>query len=253
MQSNAFFIIPLCVAYLCVCALWFGLNRKGLLWKIDAIEVSEKPWLDFGLGLLAVIGILGIGQLYSAGLLIPPTQVSSVDQLIVWPLNNLIIYSPIFLVLLFRKQPLSTVFLSADGITRKLLFGLVASAIAVLLFLGLRGEWDRFGKILTRSITVESISYFPAVFLENIAIAFLFVRLRWLVGLKWAIGIPAFLFALAHVPGSIAEGDPWSHIIIFFLTTGTLTIFILYTAYRGRDILWLGLVHYFMDLAIKVF
>ncbi len=253
MQSNSYFIIPLTVAYTSICALWFFLNRRGKLWEIESIETSGQPWMDLGLGFLASIGIFGIGQLYSAGYLIPKTGTTLINQLIIWPLNNLLIFSPIFLVLLFRQQNLKTVFIARKQAGLKLAFGLGASALGILLFVALRGEWDRIPEILGDAIKVEKLSNFPAIFFENVALAFLFVRLKWALSTKWAIGIPAILFALAHVPGSVAEGDPWMHIAIFFLLTGSLTTVILYTAYRSRDILWLGLVHFFMDIAIKSF
>ncbi len=252
MQSNHFFIVPLTIAYGTICGLWFFLNRGGRLWEIQNIPTPEKPWKDLVLGLIAAIAILAIGQLYSSGYLIPHSGNEKLN-LLIWPLNNVIIFSPIFLVLIIRRQGPETVFLSVKHIPLKLTFGIVASVVGVLIFAGLRGEWARLTEIASRSVSLSSLSYFPAVFFENVALAFLFVRLKWVVGIKWAILIPAVLFAVSHVPGSIAEGDPWSHIITFFFLTGGLTTFILYTAYRSRDIFWLGIVHYLMDLAIKTF
>ncbi|WP_436515089.1 CPBP family glutamic-type intramembrane protease [Ekhidna sp. To15] len=253
MQSNSFFIIPLSLAYLCVCGLWFLLSKTGRGWEIESIETSKKPWLDIGIGMLACAGVIAIGQLFVAGFLIPRTQSVIVNQLLIWPLNNVLIFSPIFLTLFIRKQSLNTIFISSRQLGIKLLFGLIVSVVGIVIFVGLRGEWSRISEILITAIQPKTLSNFPAIFFENVALAFLFVRLKWTVGVKWAIGIPAVLFALAHVPGSVAEGDPISHIITFFFLTGTLTTFILYTAYRSRDILWLGFVHYMMDVAIKAF
>jgi len=162
-----------------------------------------------------------------------------------------LIYSPIFIALIIRKQRLNTVFISTRDIPAKAGFGLAASLLSIVVFIGLRGEWNRFNDIILDAINPETLSSFPAIFFENVAVAFLFVRLKWVMGIKWAIAIPAILFALAHVPGSLAEGDPIGHIVTFFFLTGGLTTFILYTAYRSRDIIWLGFVHYFMDIAIK--
>lgn len=252
MQSNSFFIIPLTVAYLSICGSWFLLDKYGHSWKIEPIRSSEKPWLDFAWAIAAAIGILAIGQVYSAGYLIPHTKQSWLN-LIIWPLNNVIIFSPIALVLVFRSQSAQTVFLSTNNIGKKLLFGLASSIVGVFVFLLLRGELSRIPEIVSHSIEPKTLTNFPAIFFENVAVAFLFVRLKWVAGIKWAIAIPAILFALAHVPGSIAEGDPISHIITFFFLTGGLTTVILYTAYRSRDIIWLGIVHYLMDVVIKAF
>lgn len=252
MQSNTFFIVPLTVAYGTMCTFWFFFNAKNRSWPIETIKPSEKPWLDFGLALLTAVGIFGIGQLYSAGYLIPNTN-NPIANGLIWVLNNVIIFSPIAITLLVRKQQPSTIFLSSRKLGLKLGFGLVVSLLGVSIFLLLRGEFSRFPDIIAQSIQLKSLSYFPAIFFENITLAFLFVRLKWAAGTKWAIIIPSILFALGHVPGSIAEGDPWSHIITFFFLTGSLTTFILYTAYRSRDIIWLGIVHYMMDIVIKAF
>lgn len=252
MQSNSYFIIPLTAAYLSICGSWFLLNKRGKSWDIESIETSKKPWLDFGLGIAAAVAILAIGQLFSAGYLIPRSDSQALNYFI-WPLNNVIIFSPIAIVLMLRSQSSRTVFISLRNIGPKLLFGLASSAIGIIIFLLLRGEIGRVGEIASHAIEAKTLSNFPAIFFENVAIAFLFVRLKWAAGIKWAIAIPSVLFALAHVPGSIAEGDPVGHIITFFFLTGGLTTVILYTAYRSRDILWLGVVHYLMDVVIKAF
>jgi len=253
MRSEAFFILPLLLAYSAVCLSWFGTERKNLLWEVEKAETSENPRLDLILALLATVAILGIGQFYSAGYLLPRSGNTALDKLLIWPFNNLLIFSPIFLLLFFRKQKLNTIYLSKSELLKKITFGFFASFVGIFVFTGLRGEWQRLPEILQAAYSLDSISNFPAVFLENVALAFLFIRLKWATNLKWALGIPAILFALAHVPSSLAEGDPWTHILTFFFLTGSITIFVLYTLDRSKDIIWLGFVHYFMDLAIKAF
>ena len=61
------------------------------------------------------------------------------------------------------------------------------------------------------------------------------------------------LFALAHVPGMLADGDPWWHIMLMSICTGSIAVFVLYTSSKVKDIIWLGLVHYFLDVAINAF
>ena len=253
MRSEAYFILPLILAYSSICLSWFGINKMNLSWEAESPEPSTQSRTDLLLALLASLVVLLIGQLYSAGYLIPRLGLEKLDKLLIWPLNNFLIFSPIFLLLIFRKQKLNTIYLSGTEIIRKLGFGFFASILGVLGFTILRGELERFPEILHSALRIDSLSNFPAVFLENLALAFLFIRLKWATNMKWALAIPAVLFALAHVPASLAEGDPWSHILTFFFLTGSITVLVLYTLYRSKDILWLGLVHYFMDLAIKAF
>lgn len=252
MQSNSFFIIPLTIAYLSICAMWFVISAFGLSWPISVIKTPHKPWLEMGLALVTCVFVFLIGRLYSAGWLLPHTS-NKVMNNTFWVVNNIIIYSPIFLFMLLRKQGLETIFISNKCLVRKLSLGIVASLLGVVLFSGIRDEWHHIPQILSASVESKALINFPAVFFENVALAFLFVRLKWAVGIKWAIGVPSILFAFAHVPGSLAEGDPWNHIIIFFFLTGSLTTIILYTAYRSRDIIWLGVVHFVMDVVIKAF
>ena len=252
MQSNTFFIVPLTIAYGTICALWFLLNRNKQSWPITPILNPPKPWLELGVALVAVIGVLFMGQLYAAGYLLKDLN-NEPFGLLVWPSNNVLIFSPIFIALLVRKQGLQTIFISKHAIFWKLIFGTISSCIGILLFLLLRGEIGRVSEIAYHAVSSKALANFPAIFFENVALAFLFVRLKWAIGIRWAIGIPSALFAFAHVPGSLAEGDPLHHIITFFFLTGGLTTFILYTAYRSRDIIWLGVVHYLMDVTIKAF
>lgn len=252
MQSNSFFIVPLTLAYGTICGCWYLLNKVNISWPLENIDNPKAGWKELVIAIVTSVAVLAVGRLYAAGLLIP----SSSNQIwngLSWVANNFIIYSPIFITLYIRKQSTTTVFLSAKSFPTKLIFGLVSSLMGIIVFLGVRNELSRLPEILSHAVEYGTLTNFPAVFFENVAVAFLFVRLKWTVGIKWAIIIPSVLFALAHVPGSIAEGDPWTHILTFFFLTGGLTTFILYTAYRSRDVIWLGIVHYLMDVAIKAF
>ncbi|MDW3192473.1 MAG: hypothetical protein R8G66_08910 [Cytophagales bacterium] len=252
MQSNAFFMVPLVLCYGIICGMWFLLDRVGWLWEISPIRSPEKPWTEFFLSIIAAIAILAVGQLYSRGWLLPGSD-NEIVAGISWMFNNVIIFSPLWLTVIIRKQSLNTLLISGKGFLKKVIFGLVASAVGILIFVSLRNELGRFPEIFGHAFTYESLINFPAVFFENVALAFLFVRFRWAVGSRWAILIPALLFAVAHIPGSLAEGDPWGHILYFAILTSSLTVVILYTAYRSRDIIWLGFVHYLVDVAIKAF
>lgn len=253
MQSSAFFIVPIIIAYAIICSIWFIMNRLcPEWWPTENIIPSDTKWKDFIIAILSGILVLLIGQLYSRGYLIPNINTPGLKHFI-WPLNNVLIFSPIFISLWIRKQSLATVLISKKGFWKRLGFGLAGSLVGVVAFVGLRGETERIPEIMLKSISPISLSYFPAVFFENVAIAFLFVRIKWVLGAKWAILLPSLLFAFAHVPGSIAEGDPISHIIIFFLLTSFIAVFVLFTCFKARDILWIVLAHYSMDLAIKAF
>lgn len=252
-QSNPDFIIPIIAAYAVACSTWFILYRyKFEWWPIEDIGKPDKKYVELIWTLMGAVGVIVIGRIYAAGYLIPKAPGSAINNLI-WPLNNMLIYGPIFLVVLLRKQPMSVLFLSPKGILKKLLFGAIATVLAVMTFLILRNELVRVPEIIATSVTLSALSNFPAVFLEGVALAFIYIRLKWSFGTWTAILAPSLLFAAAHVPGSVAEGDSLFHIIVFFMTTSFISTFVLYTMDKSRDVIWLGVVHYFLDVAIKAF
>lgn len=247
--STLHFFGPVFAAYTLACAVNWGVWWKYPDWWSVEIIKPDKPWADFLMGILAAMGVIGIGRLYSANFLIPRSGNEVIDGWL-WMVNNLLIYSPIFLVMIIRRQGLSTAWISLKRLHFKLLTGLVAAMLSLIIFLAFRGEMFRFGSILSSSVRFETFSNFPAIFLEGVAVAFLFVRLSWLWGIRVSIAIPSILFALVHIPGMVAEGDPLIHILIMSVFTCTISIIVLYTCNRTKDVIWLGVVHYLMDVAI---
>ena len=91
------------------------------------------------------------------------------------------------------------------------------------------------------------------VYLEGVGLAYVFVRLQWALGSRWAALSPGLLFALAHVPRAMADGEPALSIAVFFLfNTAFVTVLLLVLA-RYRDVVALGVAHWLMDLAIAAF
>jgi len=192
--------------------------------------------------LLAVAGVLGLGELYRHGWLFPATPLG-------WVADNLIIYSPILLVLIARRQRGDTVYLSHRGVHKKVLVGSACALASAAAFLALRGELDRFPGLFTSWSSKRTADFVP-VFLEGVALAFLLVRLQWVWGRAAAVSIPALLFALAHVPSQLAEGRSVAELVAFFAVNTGLVAFVLLVLQRSQDVIWLGLVHYLMDVAI---
>jgi hypothetical protein len=163
----------------------------------------------------------------------------------------LIIFSPIAAVLIGRRQGPQTIFLSPRRLAEKIALGLTLGVAAVAIYLVLRGELLRLGECLAAAVAPERLNYFVPIFLEGVAIAFGFVRFRWLVGTPAALAIPAVLFATAHVPGQLAEQRTLVEIAAFFVFNSALVSAVLWTVQRSRDVVWMGMVHYLMDIAIK--
>ena len=253
MDQQLTYFLGIIAAYASACFIWLGIYRVNpVWWPVEVIEKPASRFKDLWIALLACVGVMAIGQLYSAGLLIPESS-NRYWSATSWILNNLIIFSPLFLALKLRKQSLNTVFFSTSKIGLKLGFGAVTSVIGICVFYLFHRQEGGFSQVFEQMFLLENIRNFPAVFLEGIAIAFLFVRLSWSLGKKWAVSIPAILFAIAHIPRSIASGEGPLEILVYSIVTATITVLVLHTSHKSRDIIWLGVIHYMMDIAIGAF
>jgi hypothetical protein len=248
--ATLFFLAPVAVAYLTACGLWLLYDwRMRLKASEPPLATSDHPYWDLLLTIAAGAGIFLFGAAYRAGWLFPAGE--SAAGRLGWLADNAIIFSPIAAVLAIRRQGLQTIFLSPTRLPEKILLGLTLGVISVLLYSGLRSELGEVPGYLRSALTVDNLVDFVPVFLEGVALAFAFVRLRWVVGMAAAIAIPSLLFATAHVPGQIEAGRELPHMAVFFAFNTALPAAILWTVGRSRDVIWIGLVHFLMDIAIR--
>ncbi len=251
-EASLRFFLPVVIAYLLACGGWIILAR----WRVvsfprDPVPTCDRPWLELALGGLAAVGIFAVGLAYRLGFLLPSG--SGWLHHVSWTLNNVIIYSPLFILLAVRKQTMETVFLSTTDLGRKAAAGVILAIAATTAFLALRGELADLPGVLRGVIEPDNATNFLPVFLEGLALAFLFVRVRWALGVWPAILIPSVLFAVAHVPRQLAGGESTGTMIAFFILNTLLPATILYVIVVSRDIIWIGIVHYVMDIAIRAF
>ena len=81
------------------------------LWPARDPAKFERPWREFGFAVLAAVAVLGVGQLHQRGWLLP-TGVDG-DSWRPWlrTINQVLLYSPMLLLLWWRKAPLETAWL----------------------------------------------------------------------------------------------------------------------------------------------
>lgn len=246
------FFLSVVGAYAAACGGWIVITR-GMpgLWPTDKVVPSRRPNLDMILALLTAVLVLGIGQVYRAGWLLPEPDGSW--RWIVYNLNMIIIYSPVFVLLVVRKQSAASIYLSPRGMGVKLLIGVVLGIFSVTVYLLMRGEMSRFNGILSEAVRPQALTHFLAVFLEGAGLAFLFERIRWAFGLKVALLVPAALFAAAHVPRQLDSDDTIGEMAAYFVLNTSVAAGVLLILYRSKDVCWIGVVHYLMDNAIRAF
>lgn len=250
--ADASFFAPITIAYLGACLVWWIASRlRPDAWPSSPPPASRRPWLDVGVALVAAAGVLGVGQLWWKGLLFP--ERGAPWEVLGPPLNQLVIFSPIFLALWIRRQGPETVFVTPRHLPAKCATGLIAAAVAIAAFLVARGEVDRAPTIGWEVLSGTHLTHFIAVFMEGVALAYLYVRLRWAMGPLPALLVPCVLFAVSHVPRQLEGGGSPGEIALFFAFNVGLPMLILATVARSRDVVWLGIVHYLVNHASGAF
>lgn len=244
------FFVPLAIAYLAACGGWLAFDaRRKLRLEQPPDAGTSRPYFDLGLTFAAVAGIFAWGEVYRRGWLLPTGD--GILGGAGWLINNAVIYSPLAMVLTYRRQGTETIFLTLRNLPTKLALGTALGVVSVLLFLAARGETSRISEIATAAVNPRTMVNFVPVFLEGVAVAFIFVRLRWACGTTVALVLPALLFALAHVPGQMEVGRSAIVMLAFFAFNSALVVAILATVARSRDVIWIGMVHYLLDIAIR--
>lgn len=101
------------------------------LWiKREAIDF-QHPWQEVAWALAAIVAVLAIGQLYMHDWLLPA---QGLFESLINAANQILIFSPLLLLIIFRKHSLSTAWLPKDRIWVRLLIGLGLALTAILTF-----------------------------------------------------------------------------------------------------------------------
>jgi hypothetical protein len=248
-QATLSFFAPVVAAYAGAIGIWWTVTT---LWPRSwpprrPPPTTDRPWLELVVCAGVVVAVLAMGQLYQHDLLLPRSGSA-------WfAANQVLIWAPLLLALAVRGQGGSTVWVTADGLPAKIGWGLGLGVLACAVFDGLRGELDRLPEHLQRAVELRSLAHLFPVFMEGVGLAFLFVRLEWALGRTVALVLPAVLFAAAHVPRALADGASGAHIATFFVFNTLFVAAVLAAIRRGRDVVWLGIVHYLMDVPTGAF
>lgn len=237
--------IPLTLAYALALGGWCIAARvlPGV-WPRTPFEPLARPWREFIVALLGVVGVLVIGQLWTRGIRLP--EEGTLGPL-TRSINQLLIFSPMLVVMLVRRQPWTTAWLPRPRIAVRLLVGLLLAALAVTVYSVLREGADSPWTIFGRIWHVQHLDTMVQVFLEDLTIAILFVRLASAIGRRRATVIVACLFAAGHIPVMVAQGVSLAEMAGLLRDAG-LGIAVILVLQRSRDIVWLWCVHFCLDM-----
>lgn len=85
------------------------------------------------------------------------------------------------------------------------------------------------------------------VFLEDVTIAVLFVRLAAAIGNRRATGVVAALFAAGHIPTLLSQGASLTELTGLLRDTA-LGVAVILVLQRSRDVVWFWCLHFCLDM-----
>lgn len=214
------------------------------LWPAGPATAFEHPWREFGIALAGAVGVVAIGALWSAGIRLP--ERGALGPLL-GSVNQILIFTPILLVPAVRRHPWTTAWLPRGRIATRLLVGVALAALALTAYALLREGADAPSEILGRILRYEHVDEMVQVFLEDLAIAVLVVRLASAIGNRRATAAVAVLFAAGHIPAMISEGADSFELVGLVRDAGLAAAAIL-VLQRSRDIVWFWCIHLCLDL-----
>jgi hypothetical protein len=227
------------------CLLWLVVARwRRELWPGCPQAEFPHPWRELGFAALAAVAIVGIGMLYQRGWCLP-AKGDNLRDVLAETANQLAIFSPMWVLLAWRRQPLSTV-LVPPRLLPRLLLGAVLSAIAVAVVA--IAQPLPIGSAFAHVYAFGKLRHLAQVLMEDLAVAMLLVRAAAaLRGTTRAAIVAAVAFAAAHVPALLSNGAPAGETAALLLNTG-LTTLVLVCVLRGRDVVWFFPVHWALDM-----
>lgn len=234
------------IAYLVGLGGWLVANRlMPHVWPREPVERFVHPWKELGIALVGAAGILAMGQLWSRGIRLPEQDTLGP---VAGAINQALIFAPIVLVVILRRQSWATAWLPRRRIVARLLVGFGLAVLAVNAYSLLRAGSDRPWVLLSRIWRYEHFDEMAQVFLEDLTIAILFVRLAAAVGSRWASVIVACLFAAGHIPAMLSQGGATWLELAGLLRDAGLGVAVMLVLQRSRDVVWFWFLHFCLDM-----
>jgi hypothetical protein len=236
---------PLVCAYALGLVGWLLASRTlPRVWPRKPLEGFARPWRELGIALVAALLIPALGLLWSRGLRLPEHGALGP---VGGALNQVLIFSPILLVPILRRQPWTSAWLPQPYLATRLLVGLVLSTLALAAYSCLRAGAPTLPAWLTKVWSYDHLDEMAQVLLEDLAIAILFVRLSGAVGSRAATVLVACLFAAGHIPAMVSQGATGPELAAL-LGDAALGVAVLLVLQRSRDVVWFWCLHFALDM-----
>lgn len=244
------YYLALAAGYAVGLAGWWLISRwKPAVWTFSEEFHFAHPWRETVLAFLAALATIGVGMLYTAGMLIGKGAPGA--AVLREALNQTIIFSPFLLLVIVRRQPLSTAWLSRPHLPERIAAGIVLALAAICAFVLLRPPSDGLGAVLGNVYHPKNAGYAVQIFLEDFAIAVFFVRFRAAIGERWFLVVlitVAVLFSASHYPSKLGEGLSFLAATREVAIDAALVSAAIVVLQRSKDIVWFWFLHCAMDM-----
>jgi hypothetical protein len=243
--------IAVYLAYAVPICLLFWVSRKApATWPAPPRLVLDRPKVDFFAAIGAAVLVFLLNIAYNSGHLLPRVENVQLGKL-VFLADLAIIWSPLALVLLIRRQGLETCLLSPRGLLRKLAWGVALSVLGMAVFLVVLRRFDALGLPLTLLWKFDPIQAVQSL-IQFLGMGFLLVRLVGIAGRAVAVLVCGALYGLVKYPYYMG------HYGMSFVTAtgpiafGVLVAFaVVYIILDRGDVLVMAILHLYLDLVQK--
>jgi hypothetical protein len=239
--------LALYLAYVLPIGLLYVVSRRApATWPAPPRIVLDRPGLDLVAAVAAAVAIFLLNVAFTAGHLLPPGQGEILGK-VVFLANLAIIWSPLPLVLLWRRQGLDTCLCSLRGWPRKLAWALALSILGMAVFLAVERRVGSLSLALTALWTFDPIQAMQSL-AQFLGVGFLLVRLAGVTGRAAAILVCSALYGLVKYPYYMSYyGMSFltaTGIIAFSILVGFAVVAI---AFDRGDVLVMAVLHVFLD------
>ena len=236
--------VVLAIAYATICALWLAASRLLPYWRSPQQPKFEHPAREVGYALIAALLVVALGRLWQHGVRLPN---NGAWRPVLESINQIVIFSPMLLLLVWRRQNLASAWLPSARALPRFGIGVCLAVIALLICAKLERDAPGFFAVLAGVFDFGRAHYAVQVLLEDVAVAILMVRLGSALTIRWAVIIAASLFAAGHIPTMNSNGASTAELLGLVRDFG-LGALVIGTVSRGADVLWLWPVHYALDM-----
>ncbi|MEO8664860.1 MAG: hypothetical protein ABI462_05130 [Ignavibacteria bacterium] len=216
-------------------------------WQAHQVYAFDKPKKELliGLILIALLVLISSGFYYIDN---PLKEILS-NKDVRFIVNLAIVYSPLWIYLIIKKQGLKTCFISSDKIIFKIIAGIVAALAASFVFLLIRGLHFRYLDYLS-TLFNYSPGQLLQTFLEGFVIGFALYRFYAVVRPVWAAAIVAIIFMLAHIPSYVTGmGISVADTSVLIAAHTGISFFIFFSLNKIQDVISIFFIHWFINAA----